>query len=71
MHFKTSAGHIESLLHHILQMQGNAEVAIEGIALDLTAEELKARAETMREPIKSIVLAEAEQRAALRQGKRG
>ena len=62
MHFKTSAGHIESLLHHILQMQGNAEVAVQGIALDLTVEEIKSRAETMREPIKSIVLAEAERR---------
>lgn len=62
MHFKTSAGHIESLLHHILQMQGNAEVAVQGIALDLTVDELKARGETMREPIKGIVLAEAERR---------
>ncbi len=64
-HFKTSAGHIESLLHHILQMQGNAVEAIGGIALDLTPEELKARGETMREPIKSIVLAEAARRTPL------
>lgn len=62
MRFKTSAGHIESLLHHILQLEGNAVEAVKGIGLDLSPEELMARAETMREPIKGIVKKEAQRR---------
>lgn len=62
MRFKTSAGHIESLLHHILQLGGNAVEAVKGIGLDLSPEELIARAERMREPIKGIVISEAQRR---------